>query len=99
MVEFKTGDILAEDADALVNELELVPGAVTDANRFLEEHPDVRARFERVADLVAGFESSFGLELLSTVHWVIARESGNWMIRCRGSMPGTTGRSSSRSGR
>ena len=65
-----------DGGDAPNKELELVPGAVTDANRFLEEHPDVRARFERVADLVAGFESSFGLELLSTVHWVIARESG-----------------------
>ncbi len=25
---------------------------------------------ERVADLVEGFETPFGLELLSTVHWV-----------------------------
>ena len=56
-------------------ELELVPGAVTDAGRFLEDHPDTHARFDRVADLVIGFESSFGLELLSTVHWVVTRES------------------------
>ena len=56
-------------------ELELVPGAVTDASRFLEDHPDTRGRFDRVADLVAGFETPFGLELLSTVHWVVTRES------------------------
>jgi len=31
-------------------------------------------RFKRVSDLVDGFESPFGLELLSTVHWVITRE-------------------------
>ena len=54
--------------------LELVPGAVADAHQFLREHPDTRARFERVADLVDGFESSFGLELLSTVHWVLEHE-------------------------
>ena len=65
-----------DGGDAPGNELELVPGAVADAHRCLREHPDTHARFERVADLVDGFESSFGLELLSTVHWVIVRESG-----------------------
>ncbi|MDD9998304.1 MAG: hypothetical protein OXQ89_11225 [Rhodospirillaceae bacterium] len=27
-------------------------------------------RFDRVADLVEGFETAYGLKLLSTVHWV-----------------------------
>jgi hypothetical protein len=47
-------------------------GAVGDAELFLKDHPETRARFDRVADLVEGFESSFGLELLATVHWVAA---------------------------
>ena len=51
-------------------QVELVPGAVGDAELFLEDHPETRARFDRVAKLVEGFESSFGLELLATVHWV-----------------------------
>ena len=55
--------------------LELVPGAIEDAETFLEDHDQTRARFERVTDLVAGFESAFGLELLATVHWVLDRES------------------------
>jgi O-acetyl-ADP-ribose deacetylase (regulator of RNase III) len=55
-------------------QLELVPGAVTDADRFLAGHPDTHGRFDRVADLVRGFETPFGLELLSTVHWVTTRE-------------------------
>jgi O-acetyl-ADP-ribose deacetylase (regulator of RNase III) len=54
--------------------LELVPGAVQDAQALLAERPETQARFERVAKLVEGFESSFGLELLATVHWVMARE-------------------------
>lgn len=54
--------------------LELVPGAVEDARAKLAESPETRERFERVAELVEGFESPFGLELLSTVHWVIRRE-------------------------
>jgi O-acetyl-ADP-ribose deacetylase (regulator of RNase III) len=54
--------------------LEIVPGAVEDAYAALAEQPETRARFERVARLVEGFESPFGLELLTTVHWVANRE-------------------------
>ena len=54
--------------------LELVPGAVEDARAALAALPETRGRFERVSALVDGFESPFGLELLSTVHWVAARE-------------------------
>ena len=56
-------------------QLELVPGAVRDANALLDKHPETRCRFDRVAELVSGFESSFGLELLATVHWVVTHES------------------------
>ncbi len=62
----------ADGGDAPNKELELVPGAVEDARAFLEDHPDTRARFEKVSALVDGFESPFGLELLTTVHWVAA---------------------------
>ena len=54
--------------------LELVPGAVEDARNTLAENQETKSRFERVAKLVEGFESPFGLELLSTVHWVVTRE-------------------------
>jgi hypothetical protein len=48
---------------------------VADADAFLIDHADTRTRFDRVAALVEGFESPFGLELLSTVHWVATRSS------------------------
>jgi hypothetical protein len=60
----------ADGGDAPDKQLELVPGAVVDARRFLEAHSETRVRFDRVVDLVQGFETPFGLELLSTVHWV-----------------------------
>ena len=50
--------------------IELVPGATEDAHRLLNTTKDTRDRLKRVFDLVEGFESSFGLELLATVHWV-----------------------------
>lgn len=60
--------------DAPDKTLELVPGSVADARAVLDERTESRARFERVARLVEGFESPFGLELLATVHWIITRE-------------------------
>jgi O-acetyl-ADP-ribose deacetylase (regulator of RNase III) len=54
--------------------LELVPGAIEDARRRLNEQPETRQRFQRVSRLVEGFESPYGLELLSTVHWIVTRE-------------------------
>lgn len=65
----------ADGGDAPDKPLQLVPGAVADASRFLQQHPDTQSRFDRVAELVEGFESPFGLELLSTVHWIMQKES------------------------
>ena len=60
----------ADDGDSPGKQLEIVPGAVKDATAFLDGQPKTKQRLERVAQLIEGFESSFGLELLSTVHWV-----------------------------
>lgn len=65
----------ADGGDAPDKPLQLVPGAVEDATAFLTQYPDTRARFDRVAELVEGFESAFGLELLSTVHWIMKNEA------------------------
>ena len=64
----------ADGGDAPDKQLNLVPGALADASAFLEDKADTQARFERVSDLVEGFESSFGLELLTTVHWIASEE-------------------------
>jgi O-acetyl-ADP-ribose deacetylase (regulator of RNase III) len=64
----------ADGGDTPDKQLQLVPGAVIDAESFLTDHAMTRERFDRVADLVEGFETPFGLELLSTVHWVAIRE-------------------------
>jgi len=54
--------------------LELQFDASEQAETFLTQHGETQKRFNRVADLIKGFETSFGMELLSTVHWVHARE-------------------------
>jgi O-acetyl-ADP-ribose deacetylase (regulator of RNase III) len=65
----------ADGGDAPDKQLELVPGAIKDAETMLKSQPETSERFERVADLVKGFETPFGLELLATVHWVVTRQN------------------------
>lgn len=65
----------ADGGDSPYKYLKLIPGAVEDASNFLQQHPNTLARFDKVANLVDGFESPFGLELLSTVYWIIKNES------------------------
>jgi O-acetyl-ADP-ribose deacetylase (regulator of RNase III) len=65
----------ADGGDRPERQLELVPGAVREATAFLADHPETSDRFARVAKVIEGFESPFGLELLSTVHWVATREN------------------------
>ncbi len=60
----------ADGGDEPEKELLLVPGAVKEAQALLDQHPDTRERFEKVSQLVEGFESPQGLELLATVHWL-----------------------------
>jgi O-acetyl-ADP-ribose deacetylase (regulator of RNase III) len=51
-------------------EIELLPGAVDVASAFLADKRDSLTRLEQVADLIEGFETPYGMELLATVHWV-----------------------------
>lgn len=54
-------------------EIELLPGAVEEATSFLTGKSESLARLERVARLIEGFETPYGMELLATVHWVAHR--------------------------
>lgn len=64
-----------DGGDAPDKQIKLVPGAVEDARVFLNDKIVTQQNFKKVAELVDGFETPFGLELLSTVHWVVKNES------------------------
>jgi len=66
-----------DGGDAPDKQLKLVPGAVEDARVFLNDKRTTQENFIKVAQLVEGFETPFGLELLSTVHWVVKNENAN----------------------
>ena len=51
-------------------EIELLSGAVEKADAALDPMSDSYRRLQHVADLIDGFETPYGMELLSSVHWV-----------------------------
>lgn len=65
----------ADGGDRPDKELKLLPGAYEDASKFIQKHPQTKQHFAKVSDLVEGFESPFGMELLATVHWVVTKEN------------------------
>ena len=53
---------------------EILDGATEAAARVLDGQPETAARLDRVVHLIEGFESTYGLELLTTVHWAASRD-------------------------
>lgn len=51
-------------------EIELLCGAVEEADTYLAKHVESLKRLQHVSDLIVGFETPYGMELLSSVHWV-----------------------------
>lgn len=54
--------------------LELFPEAVKEAEVFLANEKQTQDRLARVTELIEGYETPYGLELLSTVHWVVVHD-------------------------
>jgi O-acetyl-ADP-ribose deacetylase (regulator of RNase III) len=52
----------------------LKPDAIRAAEQYLADSKDAQERFVRVAQLIDGFETPYGMELLSSVHWVATKE-------------------------
>jgi O-acetyl-ADP-ribose deacetylase (regulator of RNase III) len=56
--------------------LHLLPGAVQEADSFLAQEGNGAVRhLESVAELITGFETPYGMELLASVHWVVSKEA------------------------
>jgi O-acetyl-ADP-ribose deacetylase (regulator of RNase III) len=57
-------------------EIYVLPEGHAEAVAFLEHDEKARAELARVGELIEGFETPYGLELLSTVHWLATHENG-----------------------
>ena len=60
------------------SEIEPAPDALAEADAFLAQNPDpaIHQRLQRLHALIDGFQSPYGMELLSTVHWVAIHDEG-----------------------
>ena len=56
------------------HEIELLPGAIQEAEAFIGADEEARKRLQQVSSLIDGYETPYGMELLSMVHWVREHE-------------------------
>lgn len=57
--------------------IEPMPDALAQAEAFIAEqgNESLQQRVDRVAELIEGYQSPYGMELLATVHWVATHEA------------------------
>lgn len=67
---FLTGFGDASQSVASAEPIVVIPEAAAEADRELAALPETRGRIDRVLALSDGFETAYGMELLSSVHWV-----------------------------
>jgi O-acetyl-ADP-ribose deacetylase (regulator of RNase III) len=53
-------------------EIELVSGAAAAAQELLAQDSEALGAIDKVAELIRGYETPYGMELLATVHWIMA---------------------------
>lgn len=61
------------------SEIEPTQDALKEAGDFISanNNKELNDRVERVGNLIEGFQSTYGMELLATVHWVVIHENAN----------------------
>ena len=52
----------------------LMPNAKEEAEQFLGGKPETKERLRKVLELIEGFETPYGMEVLSTVHWLAGED-------------------------
>lgn len=63
-----------EGNDSPTKPIELLPGASEAASKLIAASDETLRRMDRVTTLISGFEDPYGLELLSSVHWVMCQD-------------------------
>lgn len=63
-----------DGGDKPTKPIEIVPGTLKQAEPMVEGDAETLAAFKRIEDLVEGFQTPVGLELLATTHWAVTRE-------------------------
>ncbi|NEQ97699.1 MAG: macro domain-containing protein, partial [Cyanothece sp. SIO2G6] len=59
------------------SEMYVLPEGRQKAAASLASHTNAHSRLEQVAQLIEGFETPYGMEMLATLHWVATQENPN----------------------
>lgn len=57
------------------SEIHVLPSVVKQAKNELAADPEIQKRLGRVSDLIEGFETPYGMELLASLHWLATQEN------------------------
>lgn len=71
IIGFGDGSRPINKAEPIRVKLEIYEGL----DRYIASHPETAARIRSVLREIEGFESTYGLELLATVHWVMTHDA------------------------
>ncbi len=55
--------------------VDILPGIAEQASAFLEAYSEVQTALTKVSNLIEGFETPYGMELLTSVHWISKYEN------------------------
>jgi O-acetyl-ADP-ribose deacetylase (regulator of RNase III) len=56
------------------SQMYVLPEGKKAAHNYLKQHPEANERLEKVSNLITGFETPYGMEMLATIHWVVTKE-------------------------
>ena len=60
---------------AKVNHIKLCDGILSEVDDFIANSTENLSQYiEKIKQIISGFETPFGMELLGTIHWVVAQE-------------------------
>lgn len=62
-----------DGGDQPFKKISIVPTAIGEARDVLAHDAETHLRFDRIAELIDGFETPVGLELLATTHWAATK--------------------------
>lgn len=54
--------------------IDVMPGVIEEVDRYIEKKPSLLDAVEKIKKIIYGYETTFGMELLGTVHWVCLHE-------------------------
>lgn len=57
------------DHNTIQAKISLTSNALQEANDFLNRDYEIQRKIQKIQELISGFETPYGMELLATVHW------------------------------